>query len=105
MSSAEIASKIPILTGASMYKGSFTDPTNPNKHCLLGHQQRLPSEIAGRMYRTLIRMVKLRTSHGNVPTFNDKGGLSLDALADFWNQARRRVIQAAWRADRKAQGL
>jgi len=107
MTSAEVAKKIPVLTGAQMYKGSFTDPDNKNAHCLLGHQQHLPNfELATAMYQTLRRMIKLRkhsvkfAKFGEIPIFNDREGLSLDELAAFWNQARRRVIQSYWRKER-----
>lgn len=105
-SSQQLANLIPVLTGAEMLKFKLNSADN-RRRCLLGHQRSLlsdfystPQYIAARaMYNTLERMV-IRASKGEtreIPTYNDLYGLSLDELAAFWNKARRRVIQRAWR--------
>jgi hypothetical protein len=101
LSSAEIAKVIPILKGSDMFKGSFNNPMNLNQHCLLGHQRSISNYAVSKlMLTTLRRMAKARTGDSVIPAFNDAAHRSLDELAAFWNQARRRVIQGAWRRQR-----
>lgn len=98
-----VAKAIPTLKPENLHKGSVDGPNGT--HCLLGHCNHLqaPYEVRRKLEKTMRRMAKRRGYDNNIPGLNDDPKNSKEYLADFWNRARRRVIQDEWRANRKAQ--
>lgn len=88
--------KIPILTADHMHKGGLVGPANTR--CLLGHT--FDSPAGSLMEQTMKRMLR-GSGFYSIPEFNDSTLNTRSVLAAFWNKARRRVIQNAWRKRQK----